>query len=224
MSIYDINHDNQIVQNLPPSKRKSIWFWWLSALIQPARWLYYSVFYVFKRGVNPPLWTAGTYTKNSVVKYAYKTYISLIDNNTDTPPSLNWFELQDNHLGTDARVLFMANKLKLEYALNTYFDGNWFGCLPTLAGDIWISNNSIETGYFRIGYSAEKSSSVGYEMSSEPIGEDGAVIGVQYAFTVNVLQYLWDNLAPTDAERENIMRNFIDRYNIAGLFYNFTTY
>lgn len=224
MSIYDINHDNQIVQNLPPSKRKLITFWWLSVLVQPARWLYYTVFYVFKRGVNPPLWTAGPYTKNSVVKYAYKTYISLTEGNTDTPPSVNWFELQDNHLGTDARVLFTANKLVLEYALNTYFDSQWFGCTVANAGDIWISNNEIETGFFRVGFLEQQSSSVGFTMSSEPVGEDGAVIGVQYAFTVNVLQSIWDALAPTDTERENIMRNFIDRYNIAGLFYNFTTY
>lgn len=224
MSIYDINHDNQIVQNLPKNKRKSIWFWWLSALVQPDRWLYYTLFYVFKRGVNPPLWTVGTYTKGSVVKYAYNTYISLIDNNTETPPSVNWFELQSNHLGTDARVLFTANKLKLEYALNTYFDGEWFGCTVANSGDIWISNNEIETGYFRVGLIEQRSSSVGLDISSEPIGVDGAVLGAQYAYTVNVLQSIWDNLASTDEEREFIMRNFIDRYNIAGLFYNFTTY
>ena len=224
MGLYDINHYNQTVQNLPPNKRTSKRFWWLVVLLKPVMWLYYTFFKVFKEGVEPPIWVAGTYDRDDVVRYTYKTYISLIDNNTDAPTTSNWLELQDNHLGVDARVLFTANKLVLEYALNTYFDSQWFGCTVANAGDIWISNNEIETGFFRVGFLEQQSSSVGFTMSSELIGEDGAVIGVQYAFTVNVLQSIWDALAPTDTERENIMRNFIDRYNIAGLFYNFTTY
>jgi len=224
MGLFDINHYNQLANNLPVNKRTLKRFWWLVVLLKPAIWLYYTFFKVFKEGVEPPIWVSGTYTRDSVVRYAYKTYISLIDGNTDVPTTSNWLELQDNHLGVDARVLFKANKLVLEYALNKYFDGTWCECKPIEAGYIYITTNEIETGFFRVGFASDKSSSVGFERSSEPIGYAPSAIGTQYAFTVNVQEDLWNDLAPTDDERENIMRNFIDRYNIAGLFYNFVTY
>jgi len=224
MSIYNVNYYNQVAQMLPPNKRQSRWLWWLFVLIRPIEWLWYNTIEIFKVGYSLNAYAPGTYNKNDVVEYLFKSYISLEDNNTSLPTSSSWEKISDNWRGIDERIKYTANKGTLEYALNLYFRGSWCVLGMSNSGYIWINTNPVASGFFRVGYAGEQSSNVGFEKSSEPIPYEPDVFGAQYAFTVNVQEDLYNALASTNEERESIIRGFVDKYNVAGLFYNIVTY
>ena len=226
MSIYDANYFNQLYQFVPNNKRLSKWVNWLIVLITPIQWLRDKLINYFKVGdLSIAQWSnSATYAKDDIVEYLYKTYISLQDSNTDLPTSGNWELITNNWIGIDNRVLFTANKGTFEYALNMYFRGHWCALAPTGGADIWIETNILEVGSFRVGYLGEQSSNVGRDKSSEPIAYEPAELGDQYAFTIWVQEDLWADLANTNEERESIVRQFADRYNIAGLYYNILQY
>lgn len=226
MSIYNVNYYNQVAQMLPPNKRQSRWLWWLFVLIRPIEWLWYNTIEIFKSGYalsafNPMT----TYNKNDVVEYMFKSYISLKDFNADLPTSSSWEKISDNWRGVDERILYTANKGTFEYALNLYFRGTWCSLQPSWSGYIWISTNAVANNFFRVSKTGEQSSAISVDKSSDPIPyEPDSAFGNQYAFTIWMQEDLYNALAPTNEERESIIRGFADKYNVAGLFYDIQTY
>jgi hypothetical protein len=223
MSIYNIDFHHQIIEALPVNKRLTKWANWLFVLTYPITWLKNVTYGVFKSSYNPSTWSAGTYNNGDVVEYLFKTYISLIDGNTDVPTTSNWELISNNWRGVDERVYFTANKGTFEYALNLFFRGVW---TDITTKDIYIENNVIESGFFRVGLSTTEAQStfVGLTLSSEPIAEDPENYGEQASYTIFVKESIFNGLGSTDTERENTVRSFADRYNIAGLFYSVEKY
>lgn len=227
MGIYDANYYKQAAEALPPNKRLPIYLKWMYALVSPMNWLRNVVFNVFKAGETYSEYAAGTYALGDRVKYGKGYYESLIDSNTDAPTEATWLLIADNFIGVDDRILFRSEKILFEYALNTWFNTDANPCTwsnVAAASTIYISNNVIETGFFRVGTSQDLSSYVGFNNSSEPIGNDGGVVTIQYAFTINVSTAVYNALGSTASIRENTVRNFADKYNTVGLFYNIVTY
>ena len=224
MSIYNTNYQRQVIESLPVNKRLTIWANWLFVLIYPIDWLKQLTYIVFKQGISPSRWTAGTYAKDDVVEYVYKSYISLKDSNTDLPTSSSWEKISDNWRGVDERVLYTANKGTFEYALNLYFRGVWCGLSPSGSGDIWIETVPVASGFFRVGNLGEQSSNVGREKSSEAIPYEPDIPFSQASFTIWFQEDLYNALATTNDAREAIVRGFADKYNIAGLYYSIQTY
>ena len=227
MGLYDVNYYLKTVEAMPVNKRKPRYITWLFSLVSPLVWLRNVVFDVYKAGNSYPKYTAGIYSKGERVYYAKSIYESLIDSNTDAPTVNTWLKISDNFIGVNERVLFRSEKIVFEYALNKWFNTDAEPCVwSNIAGasTIYITNNSITTGFFRVGTSQDLSSYVGFELSSEPIGNDGGVTTVQYSYTINLPTSVWTALGSDDDIREQTIRNFADKYNVAGLFYNIITY
>ena len=227
MSIYDLNYYQKAYEAMPVNKRLPIYKGWLYSLIYPMVWLRNVVFDLYKSGLTYSEYTAGTYSKGDRVYYAKSIYESLIDSNTDAPTTDNWLKIVDNFIGVDERILFRSEKIVFEYALNKWFNTDSEPCVwSNIAGDstIYISNNTVTTGFFRVGTSQDLSSYVGRELSSEPIGNDGGIFAIQYSYTINLPTIVWTALGADDDIREQTIRNFADKYNVVGLFYNIVTY
>lgn len=227
MGIYDVNYYKQGALAMPPNKRQPKYLMWIYSLLSPLNWLRDVVFSNYKVSATYDEYAAGTYAKGDRVKYGTSFYESLIDSNTDAPTTANWLKIVDNFIGVNDRVLFRSEKILFEYALNTWFNTDAEPCVwSKVPGDstIYITNNAITTGFFRVGTSEELSSSVGFFTSSEPVGNDGGAVTIQYAFTINIPTAVYAAIGTTAAEREQTVRNFADKYNTTGLFYNIQTY
>ena len=227
MAIYDANYYKQAAEALPPNKRMAKYLTWVFSLISPMQWLRYVVFDVFKTGTTYAEYTAGTYAAGNRVKYGRSYYESLIDGNTDAPTTANWLLVADNFIGVDDRILFRSEKILFEYALNTWFNTDANPCTwSNVAGasTIYITNNAITTGFFRVGTTQDLSTYIGFTEVGEPIGNDGAAVTIQYAFTINIPTAVYTALGADPSIREQTVRNFADKYNTVGLFYNIQTY
>lgn len=226
MGIYDANYYKLAAEILPPNKRLPIYLKWAYVLVSPLNWLRNVVFNVFKAGETYAEYAAGTYALGDRVKYGKGYYESLIDGNTDAPTEATWLLIADNFIGVDDRILFRSEKILFEYALNTWFNTDANPCTwSNVAGasTIYITNNSITTGWFRVGVDEQTSSYVAFERSSEPINGDGTLT-IQYAFTINIPTAVYTALGSSASIRENTVRNFADKYNTVGLFYDIATY
>jgi hypothetical protein len=106
----------------------------------------------------------------------------------------------------------------LEYALNKWF-GTVFRQPPTLS-DIYILNNAVLTPVFVVGASEDESSDIFGDISSEFIIDDYDFT-TAYAFSIYIPTAVYDALG---AAKESIVRNFADKYVIAGILYNITPY
>lgn len=227
MGIYEVDYNLQVSEQLPVNKRLPIYIEWVKALVGPMVWLRDVIFNVFKGGVEYPEYTAGTYAKGDRVKYQKGIYESLVDSNTDLPTTSNWILIVDNFIGVNERVLFRSEKIIFEYALNKWFNTDAYPCVwSNIAGDstIYITNNEISTGFFRAGTNQDLSSAVYFGDFGQPISNDGGATSIQYAYTINVPEDVYDSLGATDEIRDYTIRNFADKYNTVGLFYNIVTY
>jgi len=167
-------------------------------------------------------WSAGTYSRNALVRYGKSVFISSVSRNTDEPSfSDNWVLVSDNYLGTDFRLSIRGEKLILEYALNTWFETTFRQ--PTAVSDIYITTNTILNDIFRVGQNELSSSKVSTLRSTELVG-NAYTFTAQYNLTIHIPVAVYDALATTADARESIVRNFADKYINAGLLYNIVTY
>jgi hypothetical protein len=122
MSIYDVTYSQIATQTADPSKRGNIFTRWYKAFLSPIqrdRDLYFGD---YRTGSTAPLWSAGTYAQYARVIYNKVVYESLINGNTDTPPSANWMIVQNNFIGLSERIMYTGQTITLTYALNKWFN------------------------------------------------------------------------------------------------------
>lgn len=224
MGIYDANYYQLSANAMPPNKRLPKYLLWIFVLVSPFNWLRDVIFNVFKvgGGAYTP-YSAGTYYKYERVIYEKGVYESKINSNTDLPTvTESWVKLTDNFIGIDERIRINIHKILIEYALNKWFFTTFRQ--PSFDGtslsDIYITTNEVVTGFFRVGTTELTSTNIGTESSSEPIGGDGELTA-QNNFTIWIPEAVY--LALGD-EKENIVKNFADKYIPIGLFYNIDTY
>lgn len=225
---YDVNYYNQILQVMPPNKRTAAHLYWLFAILSPLVWLRDVVYNVFKKGQIYSDYVAGTYAKGDRVRYQRGVYESRIDGNTDNPlVADSWYKLADNFIGMDERVRFSSARIVYEYALNKWFSTDSLPCIwSEIPGNstIYITNNTVVTGFFRVAYSADSSSSVGFDASSEPIPYSPSIVTGGPNYTINIPTAVYTSLGSDVYIREATVRNFADKLNPIGLNYDIQTY
>ncbi len=223
MSIYDVTFSKFGTQMLPPDKRGRFMRAYVACVLTPMQWIN-DLFREYRKGSTaPPYLTSTTYAIYERVVYRYAVYESLQSGNLNNDP-LNtawWMKVQDNFIGVDERIKYSGHKLNLEYALNRYF-GTTFRQPPNQS-DIYIITHPKPASVFIVGADDDNSSIVFATTSSEFVLNE-------YSFsdfinmTIRVPQAVYDALDIDPANREAIVRNFADRYVVAGIIYNVETY
>lgn len=212
MSKYDFNINNAATESLPPDKRyqKNVTF--IQSLLSALQWVYNLFFKSYYEGSTASVYAPGTYNYLDQVRYQKKIYLSLINDNTDLPTTLNWVLIQDNFIGMKERILYNGSKLVLEYALNKQFDAT-FRQLPSTS-DIYISNLPVSTEGFLVGQTI--GSSVGQTLSSGTIGRSIPFIYLNnFQISIPIAIFALTN--------EQAVRNFVNQYVPAGLNYLIVT-
>lgn len=216
--LYDINFQQQAIENLPPDKRASENVAFVTAVLSALQWMRDLLFGSYKKGAIAPAYAPGTYTQYFQVQYNNGVYESLINGNTDAPTTSNWRLIQPNFIGIDERITYNASLLSFEWALNKWFHTT-FRQPPSLP-DIYITNTVIPPASFVVGINGPASSSVGVRDSSEFVGPFYDV-PVNNNFVINIPTAIYTALG---VNAEQVVRNFADRINNAGLFYTIQTY
>jgi hypothetical protein len=221
MSIYNIDISVTTEQLLPPEKRSSKMLAWVVNLVSPLQYLSDLIFTSYRTGSTASPYASGAYSKGDRVRYYYAIYESLSDLNTDLPTAATWRKVQDNFIGVTERAIYTGQKIVLEYAINKWFNTQFRQ--PPLQADIYITSPGINVPFFRIGSGEGNSSSVFSNASSEFV-IDSYDIAQNYSIIINVPLAVFTALGNNDDDRENIIRNFVDRYIISGIYYKVQTY
>lgn len=220
--LYDIDFNNQSAYLLPPDKRTANLTTLVQSLSSPLQYVRDLVLGSYKKGATAPDYVAGVYAKYDQVVYNNGVYESLVDGNNVAPSDLTkWKLIQDNFIGVDERILYNGGKLILEYALNKWFDTTFLQ--PPLVSDIYLTTNPTLLSVFRVGYTEDESSSVADFASSENVFND-YLFSPSIGLTINIPLAVFNALGADDATREARVRNFANKYVIAGVFYDIQTY
>lgn len=207
----------------PPHLRLSLHLAWGFVLTKPLQWLRDLTFEIYTEGAPYLYWDFSTaYLTGDRVYYNDRGVYEALQNSTGTFPDVAptfWRKILDNHIGVRERMRYNSQKLLFEFALNRWFDIDVSANPP-----IYITNNAISTSPFLMGQSGQTSStmarnsinSLSYMGNTPSYNSD--------AFTIYVPILVFNTLASNNTDRENIIRNFADRYKIAGIQYNVVTY
>ncbi len=233
MSIY--SYDNKIVaeQIAPPTLRQSKFLAWLYVITKPVQSLWDLVFNGYKDGGTydhdmddtyfiPPI--GYIFTVGYTIKYNKSIYICIRTSIYTGVVNLADFDkLQDNFLGVTERIKYNSQKILFEYAMNKWFS------VPNIniPYPIFITNNFIQSQtVFLLGGSSETSSLMPNSSinSVDYMGNMPTYITGTFDFTINVPLDLFDTLGTTTTNKENTIRQFADKYNLAGITYNVITY
>jgi hypothetical protein len=224
MGLYDVDYTDVGQQLLPPDKRWPRMSAWVKAILIPVQYLRDLVLGVYRLG-STDLQYAGavTYAKGDRVVFRYAVYESLVDGNTGNDPlnTTYWVKVVDNFIGVNERVLYNGHTLILTYALNKYF-GTTFR-QPNDVSDIYLVNNAKPVAPFVSG-ATEAESSVTYANTSSEFVINAYDFDGYENLTIMVPVAVFNALDPDPSNREKIIRNFADRYIVAGITYNVETY
>lgn len=218
---YDINYNQQIIEILPPNKRYITTITWLTVLMKSGlQYLRDATLGDYRNGSTAPTWVAGTYARSSQVVYKKGVYVSLIDNNSDTPGLTdNWYLQQTFFIGLNERLSYNGNNLVLTYALNKWF-GTTFRQPGTGTSDIYITTNAIDANTFIVGFVSDESSTIGYTNSEQAITYNSS-FGIQYNANVYVPATLIASLGDAAIA---LLTSFINMYIYAGVIYQIIPY
>lgn len=233
MSIY--SYDNKIVaeQIAPPTLRQSKFLAWLYVITKPVQSLWDFAFNGYKDGSTFDYDLDDTFlffpigfvfTKGDIIKYSKGIYVCIETFSFTGVVDLTKFnKLQDNFLGVEERIKYNSQKILFEYAMNKWFS------VPNVSipNSIFITNNFIQSQtVFLMGESSETSSLMpnSSSYSGNYMGNVPAYIAVSFDFTINVPLDLFDTLGTNATNKENTIRQFADKYNLAGTTYNVITY
>lgn len=225
-SIYDIDYELQTENLTPPDKRKPKFLAYLYAFVSVVQTIRDRFYNQYADGFVGSFWLPSTpYAKGDKVigpdNAVYEVITSGFAGSTD-PPNLdpiNYTKIQDTYIGLRERLKYNSQKLLLEYILN-----KWFRVAVPPADQIYITNNSLDLNGFVLGEFEDTSSSIAQTESYQQ-GYLGNLYGFDsYAFTIYVPVAVFNALASTDQERENIIRARADKYVYAGFIYNVIKY
>lgn len=221
-TIFDIDTDQQADDLMPPDKRGVRFLAFAKAILKPLAWLVNSIWYGWKDGTVPSDWAAGTYYKYDQVTFLNQVFECVVTSTSTDPSNLtDWRLIQTNFIGVSERQLYNGSKIELEYALNKWFHTTYRQD-PAVA-DINIETKHAEIGYFITGTGLYDSSVVYATDSSEYVGVDQFITQAAN-FKVNIPSAVYVALASDDATRTQIVRNFVNKYVIAGVYYTVAPY
>lgn len=232
-TIYDIDFNLQADNLNHPNRRKTKFSAFLHSLVYPLQRLHDFFFDYYVAG--------GTYTDfNVLTTYNFGDRViwddkciyeaSYVDT-TGIPQSFNgiypnntafWIKVNDTFIGVDERVKYNSQKLLFEYALNRFFR---VAALP--ADQIYITNNFIDAGVNFLMNTSSIESSLMPLNSVYQIHYMGLMPTYQtsvYDYTIFVPDAVYTALGSTANDREYAIRNFADKYNLAGMQYDVQSY
>jgi len=230
MAIYD--YDNEIVaeQLTPPTLRESKFLAWLYVITKPIQNFWSLIFEDYKIGnsytdfdilVTYNFGDRVRWTDKAIYEATYTNSLGVAESFNGVYPNntLFWTKVNDNFIGVDERAKYNSQLIVLEYALN-----KWFLNL-TATNQIFLNTNTLTTNLFLMGQTGTYSSTM---VNSSPFSAyfmpNNATYPAQYNFTINVPSALFATLGNNLTNRENTIRSFADKYVLAGITYNVTTY
>ena len=228
MPIYDYNTETVNEQLTPPQLRQPNFLAWLKVLTTPIQWLRDWFFDVYIGATTyPPYNALAAYNRGDRVffydnKGLYERTVTGSASGFDGPPSDlgRWFKLQDNFIGVDERVKYNAQIIVFEYALNTFF---FTGAIPY---KIYIQNNAANYTTFVMGNAGPYSSNMANtaQWTTANMGNAPTFTPVTANFTIFVPNSVLSTLGLTAQDQENAIREFADKYKLAGTTYLVTGY
>lgn len=219
--MYNVDYNQKVIETLVPDKRQPKTVAFLQQLAKEVSANHNQLFTIYKSYQLASVWSAGTYTRYSVVRYAKSIYIAA-ENTSDEPTFSNaWILVSPNFMGNDMRLAIRGEKLNLEFALNTWFNTTFKQ--PPLVSDIYLTTNTIIDRIFRVGSIESDCSKVYNDVSSEFVINSYSFTD-QFNLTINIPLAVYNALGATNDIRTSIIRNFADLYISAGITYNITTY
>lgn len=222
-SIYDFDVDISAPDLMPPVLRKDAHKAWFKVLLKPIQYLWSLIFEDYKEGTTYSAWSnAVGYSVGTRIRYTDKANYECIQGafgNTQSPlNTLYWMKIQDNFIGANERVKYNSQIIVFEYALNKWF-------INLLAVDqIYITNNATSNQMI-MGQISTYSSKISNNSMYSPTFMGNAYTPTQYDFTINFPVALFNALPPaSNPDKEQLIRNFADKYKLAGMNYNIITY
>ena len=214
----------------PPQIRGDKFIAWLRVILEPIQSVWYNIFNDYAIGSTYSVYdVSSAYVKWDKVVYQNKSVYMCILNtgigiNCDN--TTYWIKINDNFIGCSERVLYNSQKITFEYALNKWFlvaySLPWTGANHT--NQIYIENNDVAGSQMVMGatgtYSSPLAASGVYSLTA--MGATYTAVGND--FTIYVPTAVWTTLGSTNPDRENTIRIFADKYNLAGIIYNVTNY
>jgi hypothetical protein len=223
-NIYDFDVDVSAPELMPPVLRQNTHKAWFKVLLKPIQYLWALIFQEYKEGLSSyAAWTnALGYSIGVRVRYTDKAIYECIQGafgNTQSPiNTLYWVKIQDNFIGANERVKYNSQIIVFEYALN-----KWFINLFT-PNQIYITNNATSSQML-MGQTSAYSSPIAANSIFSTYYMGNAYTPTQYDFTINFPIALFNALPPAlNADKEKLIRNFADKYKLAGMTYNIITY
>lgn len=225
MSIYNITYS--IVSNLlnVPNKRKEKFIAWFAVLHKPLQWLndlFADDYYAGQlyADFNPfAIYTPGiriTYTDNRNYEFIFDNPFAVSGMPPDGFPDY-WMVIQDNFIGANDRVKFNSQIIMIEWELNVWYKN------PLPANQIYLGINANPANFW-LGASGQTSSTMSKlsQYSTSYLANINTINGND--FTIYVPIALFNTLGTNTANRENNVRRFVNKYKLAGITYNVTTY
>lgn len=225
MSAYDF--DTNVLANwlIPPQLRQAAQLAWHRVMLKPLQWLRDWFFDSYIAGSNALPFDVGStpYNRGQRALENYAVYECIVNGTTLSPSAspTSWQKIQDIFIGADERIKYNSQIIVLEYALNKRFQP------PLVLGSqIFINNNPINTSVFVMGNTSATSSNMSNSganstafMWNVPVYNSG--LG---SFTVNVPAALYTTLGNSPTNRERAIRQFVDKYKLAGTTYSVATF
>ena len=227
MALYDIDIAQFIQDVIPNSKRTKEIKAFLNGLLSGFSRTWLTVL-DYMRGADvsslTALWTAGTYFQYEQVIYlpnggVYECVVS----STSQEPSAgsDWVRLLDTFIGVDESKNFTGDNLVLEYALNRRFNST-FNQEPTQS-DTYIETVIQPDAMFQIGGDENNSSAIYSDTCTEQVtAEDTTTSNI--SMNIKIKTATWTTLGANDAKRTATVREFVDRYLTAGIYYGIIVY
>lgn len=223
-NIYDFDVDVSAPELMPPVLRKDAHKAWFKVLLKPIQYLWALIFQEYKEGLSSySAWTnALGYSVGSRVRYTDKAIYECIQGafgNTQSPiNTLYWVKIQDNFIGANERVKYNSQIIVFEYALNKWF-------INLFAPDqIYIVTNATSSQMI-MGVTSPYSSTMAADSIFSIYYMGNSYTPTQYDFTIYFPIALFNALPPVlNTDKVKLIRNFADKYKLAGMTYNIITY
>lgn len=222
--IYDFDIDIVVPNLTPPVKRLPKYLAWLKSLATPIQTAWINLFSDWKTGSSysdfdiVATYQFGDRVRHTDNKIYEATYLETTTFSGVLPSNETfWTLVNPTFVGADERITYNSQIIILEHSINKWFRNE-------LAADqIYLETNQIVNTVFQMGNNGRYSSVMSNVGGTTWMGNTPSYT-TQYNFTVNVPASLFATLGTDATNRENAIREFVDKYNLAGIKYNVTTY
>jgi len=221
MAIYDINFSTVWEKLTPPILRQLKTLAWGTVLLKPLQWLRDLFFIDYADGSSSAYYDAATaYVVGDRVYWSDRAVYEALSNTIAIDPTdaSIWKKILDNHIGARERVRYNSQKILFEHALNRWFD------VYTPDPLIYITNNTVSASPFLLGQTGQTSSNVSRSSVYSQYYLGNSPSYASNTFTIFVPVAVFNALAGNNTDRENIIRNFADRFVLSGMIYDVQTY